>query len=411
MAQEPLDIATARSQFPALRQDQVFFDNAGGSQILGSVINSVTKYLSSTNVQLGATYATGRASTSKVVAGHAAGARYVNAETDEVVFGSSTTQLLRNLSHILNFPAGSELVLSSLDHEANIAPWVALAARHNYTIKWWTCPKGTKDPLLTPDNLAPLLSSKTRLVACTHASNILGSIHDIRALSAVIRKQAPDALFVVDGVAFAPHRAIDMKDMGVDVYCFSWYKVYGPHVAMMYVRRDTQEKLDTLGHYFHPRDAEHMLGCAGGCYESVQAVGEIVEYLGGEEMKKRRECFEKIAKHEKKLQACLLDYLNSRNDVTIFGWRSADPALRVPTVSFQLKGHRAQDVVEAIEGKSNFGFRWGHFYSKRLVETVLGTDEQGVIRVSMVHYNSLEEVKRFIEALKEHFPGPKAMKL
>lgn len=145
------------------------------------------------------------------------------------MIGPSTTQLFSNLSLILNLPAGSELVLSTLDHEANISPWVRLAKLHNYTIKWWTGASASQaypipSPVLTTENLKPLLSEKTGLVTCTHASNVLGTIHDVKRIAELVHT-VPGAKLCVDGVAFAPHREVDVRALGVDFYSFSWYKV------------------------------------------------------------------------------------------------------------------------------------------------------------------------------------------
>lgn len=143
--------------------------------------------------------------------------------SEKPVLGSATTQLFRNLSYALEFPEGSELILSSIDHEANIASWVDLAKRQNLVIKWWT-PKTKENPKLLASDLPELLSSKTVLVTCTHASNILGTIHDIKAIADAVHT-VPGALLCVDAVAYAPHRQIDVKALGVDFYAFSWYKV------------------------------------------------------------------------------------------------------------------------------------------------------------------------------------------
>lgn len=140
------------------------------------------------------------------------------------MLGASTTQLFRNLSYTLNFNAGDEIVISALDHEANIAPWVDLAERQNLTLQWWK--SSTKEqPKLLAEDLEALLSDKTRLVTCTHASNILGTIHDIKKITSTAHAKNPNALVCVDAVAYAPHRKIDVKDLGVDFYAFSWYKV------------------------------------------------------------------------------------------------------------------------------------------------------------------------------------------
>ncbi|KAL1650080.1 hypothetical protein SLS58_001458 [Diplodia intermedia] len=394
----PFDIANARSRFPALKQKQVFFDNAGGSQVLADVIKSISDYLSTNNVQLGASYPVGAASTKHFSDGLVAGAQYINADNDEVVIGASTTQLFRNLSIALNLSPGDELVVSNLDHEANIASWVAIAAQKNLTLKWWTVPP-TSNPKLTPESLKPLLSPKTKLVTCTHASNILGTIHDIRSLADTVHT-VPGALFCVDGVAYAPHRRIDVKALGVDFYSFSWYKVYGPHISMLYGSRAAQNALTPLSHYFNPTATlTDKLGLAASNYELTQTLPILLAYLGGPDPTTATEVNAAIAAHERDLQAILLDYLASKgaDNVTIYGERDPDPARRVPTVSFGVRGWTARDVVEAVEAASDYGFRWGHFYSKRLCDDVLGLGPEGVIRVSMVHYNTEDEIKGFVE--------------
>lgn len=359
-------------------------------------LTRISDYLTNTNVQLGATYPIGRASTTLYTKGCEAAASYINASPDEVVLGPSTTQLFRNLSQSLapSLSAGDEIIISKIDHEANIASWVSLAEQKNLTVKWWSVPDSDipcHNPKLTPENLKPLLSGKTKLVTCTHASNILGTIHDIRALADTVHT-VPGAMICIDAVAYAPHRKLDMKALDVDFYSFSWYKVYGPHVANLYAHRRTFDRLTSLGHFFNPSATlENKLGLAAANYELVSAVPKVVEYLNGANSES---FFKEVAEHEGELQSVLLDYLNSRDDVTVYGERSADPKLRVPTVSFSIKGKSSKEVVEKAESNSDFGFRWGGFYSYRLIHEVLMPDQPkevrdaGVIRVSMVHYNT-----------------------
>jgi selenocysteine lyase/cysteine desulfurase len=142
--------------------------------------------------------------------------------SEHTVIGASTTQLFMNLSSSLQFPSGSEIILSRMEHETNVKPWLLMAERLNLTIKWWESSK--EDRLkLTPENLKPLLSEKVKFVACTHVSNILGTIHDVKAIADTVHEAG--ALFCVDGVSYAPHRSVDVKAFGVDFYSFSWYKV------------------------------------------------------------------------------------------------------------------------------------------------------------------------------------------
>lgn len=374
-----------RKRFPALQQtDQVYFDNAGGSQTLGDVIDGIRDYLCGTNVQLGASYAVGQKATDKYNEAFQAGAKYLNANVDEIAFGASTTQLFRNLSWTLNFQPGDEIVVSWIDHEANIAPWVDLAQRQNLVLKWWK-PAPSADPRLTAAHLGELLTPKTKLVTCTHASNVLGTITDIAAISEAAHKVG--ALVCVDGVAYAPHRAIDVKELGVDFYCFSWYKVYGPHIAMLYGSWAAQTQMKSLGHFFNPHvSLVDKLGLAGASYELLQAVPAVVNYLNGPQ----GNLWPLVEQTELELQTKLLAFLKTREEITIYGSKSQLPKERLPTVSFSVAGISSKKVVEAVEGKTKHAFRWGAFYSNRLVRETLGLDQDGVVRVSMVHYNTGE---------------------
>jgi len=334
-------------------------------------------------------------------------AKYINADPSEVVLGPSTTQLFRNLSLALYdyLGPGDEIVISKLDHEANIASWIQLAQWRGCKVVWWegedlsstSAPSSNKDsstkkatnPHLTPASLLPLLTPKTKFVTATHTSNILGTITDIRALSDAIHNSpsGSNALLCVDAVAYAPHRAIDVQSFGADIYCFSWYKLYGPHMASMYVSRAAQDKaLGTLGHFFKPTATlENKLGLAAANYELTASIPEVCAYLA-------RTPWEAIAAHEEVLQGILIEYLNSKPDAfTIYGESVADKARRVPVVSFTVKGRESKGVVDAIEERSDFACRWGAFYSNRLCEEVLGLDAvDGVVRVSLLHYNTGE---------------------
>ncbi len=390
-----LDITAVREHFPALNQSQVFMDNAGGSQVLASVIEAIRTYLSTTNVQLGATYPVATKSTDAYNKGVEVGSKYINASPSEVVFGPSTTQLFRNLSISLKIEPGSEIILSSCDHEANLAPWVQLAEWKGLTVKWWIPSNSKTNPVLSPSDLKKLLTPKTRLVCCTHTSNILGSITDVAAIAETVHT-IPGAMLCVDAVAYAPHRAIDVKALGVDFYSFSWYKVYGPHMAMLYASTAAQKEMVSLGHYFKSGvTLEEKLGLAGANYEVVQCLPEVVKYLAETPWKGVKE-------HEMRIQEILLEYLRSRSDVQIYGEPTSNPDLRVPVISFLVQGRKSEGIVMAVEAKSNYGIRSGHFYSKRLCDDVLGIEsDDGVVRVSLLHYNTEEEVRGLVKVLDE----------
>ncbi|XTI83095.1 PLP-dependent transferase [Cenococcum geophilum] len=299
----------------------------------------------------------------------------------------------------MKFELEDEIIISKIDHETNIKPWVDMAERNGMILKWWV--PENESLRLDVDSLTPLLSSRTKFVTCTHISNILGTVHDIPSIAKAVHS-IPGAMFCVDGVSYAPHRQIDVKELDVDFYGFSWYKVYGPHISTLYARRAAQENLNPLSHFFIPKDTlEGKIGLAGANYELAQSIPEIVSYLGGSSPKP---VFEAIAVHEGKLQAALLAYLTSRGDISIYGEKNADPTIRVPTISFTVKGMDSREVVEQADQKSNFGFRWGHFYSKRLCSEILGLGDGGVVRISMVHYNTEEEVRSLIETLDGILP-------
>ena len=378
-----LNISSTRARFPALQHDQVFFDNAGGSQTLDTVINSIKDYLSFNNVQMGASYSTGQKSTAKYRGGFDAAARFINAHVDEVVFGSSTTQLFRNLSTVLDFEPGDEIIVSAIDHEANISPWVDLARRQELTLTWWR-PSEAPHARLYAGDLIDLLSHRTKLVACTHASNVLGYVNDIKAITDAAHRVG--AMVCIDGVAFAPHRPIDVQALGVDFYSFSWYKVFGPHVALLYASWRAQVKMRSLGHFFNPQATlEDKLGLAGGSYELCQAVPQVVDYLNPST---GPSLWPAIEEHEWNLHSILLNTLLDLPGVTVLGLGDGRRENRLPTVSFTAAGWSSKALVEAVEAESNHGLRWGSFYSQRLVRDALGLGPEGVVRVSMVHYNT-----------------------
>ncbi|KJZ78367.1 hypothetical protein HIM_02405 [Hirsutella minnesotensis 3608] len=249
---------------------------------------------------------------------------------------------------------------------------------------------------LLPEDLARLVSPRTRLVACTHVSNILGTITNVKAIAHVAHSVG--ALVCVDGVAYAPHLPVDVQELGVDMYVFSWYKVYGAHVATLYVSWSAQLHVKSLGHFFNPSTSlADKLGLSAASYELCQSVTHVVDYLGPASS----DMWMGIAQQESKLQSALLDFLRERPEVTIYGVTQGVSIRRVPTISFTVRGWDSKDFVEAVEKDSIYCFRWGSFYSNRLVRDTLRLGENGVVRVSMVHYNTLDEVNGLVKALEK----------
>ncbi len=394
------DVARARAAFPALAGDWAFFDNAGGSLVLGAVADRVRDYLLETSVQTGASYDASRAASARLAEARGRMATLVNARRpEEVVFVPSTTVGMRFLSAAMasQFQPGDEIVLTEFDHESNIGPWLALAER-GVVVRWWRIDRETLVPDL--EELGRLLGERTRLVCVTHASNILGSVMPIRAIADLVH--AAGARLCVDGVAYAPHRAVDVQALDADYYVFSFYKTYGPHFAMVWGRYEALLELDGLYHYFYGREkVPGKLEPGNPNYELAWGAAGIVDYLealgGGAGRAGIERAFAGIAEQETALGGRLLDWLGSRNDATIVGERTAH-AERVPTISFSFEGRDPAEIVPKID-TAKVAIRHGDFHSRRLVEA-LGRAPEGVLRASMVHYNTMDEVDRLIRALE-----------
>ncbi|HEY8380755.1 MAG TPA: cysteine desulfurase-like protein [Microvirga sp.] len=397
-----LDLTYVRSQFPALQSGTAFFDNAGGSQVLKPVADRIADYLLTTSVQLGASYDLSQKASERLVEARSKIARMINASRPaEVVLGPSTTVLMRFLATAMasQFSPGDEIILTVFDHESNIGPWLTLEER-GVVFKFWSIDRETF--AIDLEELDRLMSPRTKLVCVTHTSNILGAITPVAEIARFVHERG--ARICVDAVAYAPHRAVDVTSWDVDYYVFSFYKTYGPHFAVLYGRYDDLLELDGLYHYFYGKDKVPMKLEPGNTnYELAWGCTGIVDYfdqLGGGTGDRAaiERAFEDIAAHEEVIGERLLAYLRDRNDVRIIGSRSADRATRVPTISFQVEGRDPGSVVRRVDG-DNIGIRYGDFHSRRLIEHLGLAEDGGVLRVSMVHYNTVEEVDRLVASL------------
>lgn len=404
---------TIRSCFPALASSTAFLENAGGSQLPRSVIDAMTAYMAHTFVQLGADYPASRSATDTVHRAHDFMKVLVNAgETGEVVLASSTSILVHMLADAYARaldPRRDEIVVSTLGHEANVGPWLRLADRGYKVRPWGPAQDSHGDWRCTAESLAPLLGERTRLVAFPHVSNLLGDIEDVHGLTAMAHQAG--ARVVVDGVAFAPHRAIDVAAWGCDWYIFSNYKVYGPHMATMFGRRDAFAELKGPNHFFvADDDIPYKFELGGVNHEGCAGLLGLMPYLrmldGSTgpaaapthiDRATVKRAFDRMTALELPLQQRLIDYLRSKPSVTLHGPARAD-ASRVATISFTCRGQRSADVSRRV-CERGVAIRHGSMYSVRLCEE-LGLDPQdGVVRVSLVHYNTLDEVDRLIAAL------------
>ena len=403
-----LDLEAVRAEFPALTNTVaseppwVLLDNAGGSQTLARVADRVRAYLASPGspqVQLGASYEASRSSSARVAAASVETARFIGAaDPREIVLGASTTQLLHNLARAMEgtLAPGDEIVVTDADHEANIGAWRRLEAR-GIVVKEWSLDLQTLR--LEEAALEPLLTPRTRLVCFTHVSNVLGSIHDVAAITRFIRAHAPRARVLVDGVAFAPHARVDVAAWDVDYYVFSFYKVYGPHFAVLYGKRAVLEELPCVHHDFIGKDdVPYKLQPGNVCFELAHGVSGIYEYFAA----LGPGAWSDVAAHEEQLSDRLLAFLRDVPRVRIHGEYLASRTRRVPTISFTVAGRSSEEIVRGVDAH-RVGIRWGDFYARRLIDALGVRAQGGVVRASMVHYNTLAEVDRLVAALAQVF--------
>ncbi|KAG6141346.1 hypothetical protein E4U12_004957 [Claviceps purpurea] len=395
-------VDVVRKQFPGLEKGSICLNNGSGALVHRGVIDSIARTMSAPHMNLRGLDSKSQIELNMRTANYKKLASFMNAEPDEIAFGSSTTGLLKTLTNSLgpNLTPDSEIVVSVLCHEAGITAWLALAKSLGLTIKWWAPAGGmgnNRDPKLTVETLRPLLSSKTRLVCCGHVSNITGTIEPIKEIAELVHS-IPEALISVDGVAWAPHRPIDVKQLGVDFYVFSWYKVFGPHIAQLYARRTVQKRyLNSLNHYFFDPTALCVrLGLGNSCIELEHAVIPIIDHLVD------HVGWESIIVHEEAITAHFLSYLTSNPDLyTVYGCPTAEPDKRVSLISFSVNGVASDRVAREIHESSNFRLISGDCWSPRTVQDVIGLTDDGVLRTSLVHYNTVEELKAFIMVLDQ----------
>ncbi len=410
-----LDLEFVRRQFPALAQhwpDWALMDNAGGSLAPAQVVDRIADYLGRYMVQLGASYALSQRATQIVQDAHAAAELLIGAQPGEVVIGPSTTVNAKILAAALrpSWREGDAVIVSELDHEANIGPWMALADS-GVEVRIWKLRRETAS--LELDELEPLLDARTRLVCMTHCANVVGRIHDVRAVAD--RVHAAGAQLCVDGVAYAPHRLVDVAALDVDYYLLSLYKVYGPHLGLLWGRRALLERARGQNHFFiGEREVPYKLEPGNANHELCAGIPGILAYFAALDehhferpVASRRaglaRVFERIAAHEAALAERLLGFLRARASVRIIGPQTADPALRVPTVAFAVAGRKASEIPAQLDARK-LAIRWGHFYAIRAIEALGLAEADGVVRVSMVHYNTIAEVERLIAALDEVLP-------
>jgi len=401
-----LDLEFIRAQFPAFSEPSLegfaHFENAGGSYACGPVIERLDRYYRRNKLQPYYPSAPSTEAGELMDSARSRLAAWLNVPAQELHLGPSTSQNTYVLAQALRqaLRAGDEVVVTNQDHEANIGAWRRLDEA-GIVLREWRVDPGSGE--LDPVDLPALLSSRTRVVAFTHCSNVVGSIHPAREIVDLIH--AAGAWAIVDGVAFAPHGLPDLGEIGADVYLFSLYKVYGPHLGAMVLGNAMNEALPNQGHWFNAGKPGARFVPAGPDHAQVAAVNGVVDYLEavsrhhglrGTPVQQAAGVRALFHTRETALLQPLLDFLAARRGVRLIGRRNA--AERAPTVAFTAEGHRPIDLAGRL-AERDIGIGAGHFYAYRLVEA-LGIDPaHGVARASFVHYTSPDEVARLVEAL------------
>jgi len=404
-------IERVRAAFPALNRPPgfIFFDNAAGAQVPQIVLDAVNHHLLDCNVQRGGRYPQSREVDATIARARQSVADLLNApDPSEIAFGMNATSFIRLVSLAIGQTLGvrNEIVVTDMDHEANIATWLALE-RNGATFVWW---KMREDGLLHVDDLASLFSARTRLVACTLTSNAIGSIVDIAAAARVAHDAGAEIF--IDAVHYGPHGLIDVQALDCDYLVCSGYKIFAPHMGFMWGRQDLLKGLPTFREDFIPDEPPGKIEAGTFIYENVAGMDAAVRYLeqlgndlhsGTGHLSRRgalQTALTAIQAYEQSLSVEMLDVLN-RCGALVYGIADADRINhRVPTLCFNLPKISPAKVTEEFS-RRGIGVRDGHMYAPRLMRRLRLPVESGAVRASLVHYNTPDEVREFGKILTE----------
>jgi cysteine desulfurase family protein (TIGR01976 family) len=401
-------VESIRAQFPALHRKPsfIFFDNAAGAQVPQIVLDAVNQHLVERNVQRGGRYRHSREVDTTIARARESVGVFLNArDPSEIAFGMNATSFIRLVSLAIGqtLQERNEIIVTDMDHEANVATWLALEGE-GAKFQWW---KMRDDGNLHPEDLKPLLSSKTRLVACTVASNALGSIVDVAA-AAMLAHEAGAEIFL-DCVHYGPHAVMDVQAFDCDYLVCSGYKIFSPHMGFLWGRRNLLQKLPTFREDFIPDEPPGKIEAGTFIYENVAGMDAAVSYMenlgkslgdsgGGSQTNSKRANIVRammgIRAYEESLSLELLRILRECG-ATIYGVREDHRVHeRVPTLCFNLKKTAPAKVTETMSD-AGIGIRDGHMYTPRLMKRFGLRQDSGVVRISAVHYNTMEEIHRF----------------
>ena len=408
----PFDLDAVRAQFPALAitddgQRRIYFDNPAGTQVPASVAEAMSDCLLTSSANLGGNFPTSDRADEIVASARSAMADFLNAPSpDEIVFGQNMTTITLHLSRSIGrlFRPGDEIILSRMDHDANVWPWVLLARDLELEVKWLPFDAGTYEFDLSV--LDELLTDRTRLICVGGASNLTGTLNDMTAICE--RARAAGALTYIDAVQSVPHVATDVQAIGCDFLVCSPYKFFGPHQGVLWGRREVLEQLEPYKVRPAPANIPGCFETGTQSHEGFAGITAAIDYfawigrsMAGEKERPQalRVAMAMLFDYEKSLAEHLIAGLQAIDGVTVRGITSPDAMdRRVPTVSFS-HSRVAPNVIAESLAKENI-FVWsGHNYAVEVAKTLGIYESGGVVRVGPVHYNSESEIDECLEAL------------
>ncbi len=403
-----LDLQFVRSQFPAFSEPSLkgwaFFENAGGSYPCKHFIDRLTDFYIKNKVQPYYPYPASKLAGEIMDASYERMSGYLNVDASEIHFGPSTTLNVYVLANALRpiWKDGDEIIVSCQDHEANAGAWRKLSVRGIKIIEWHV---DSETGLLNTKDLEGLISGRTKMVAFPHCSNVIGHINPVKEISRIAHKHG--TLSIVDGVAYAPHGFPDLKDLGADIYLFSLYKTFGPHLGLLFVNKELIGKMENQSHFFKEGITKNMLTPAGPDHAQIGAVQGILDYFDAvyehhfdddaTPSQRNRALNGLFREHERVLLERLLSFLASREDVRIVGPHTSED--RAPTVSI-IPRNKTIDEVYATLTEHKLMLGKGDFYAVRPLMDMGIPRPPGVLRISFLHYTSMEEVDQLITGLR-----------
>ena len=420
------DLEAVRSQYPALALTdngtrRIYLDNPAGTQVPVCVAAAMADCLMTKSANLGAYFASSKDAEKIVQSARDAMADFLNApSSDEIIFGQNMTTITLHLSRSIGrlLRPGDEIVVSRMDHDANVWPWVLLARDLELEIRWLPFNKETFE--FDRDALDKVITERTRLVCVGGASNLTGTLNDVKSICAKAR--AAGAMTFIDGVQSAPHIPTDVQDIGCDFFTCSSYKFFGPHQGILWGRREVLEQLEPYKLRPSPAELPWCFETGTQSHEGAAGIAATVDYfaligqtMAQEQLKNWAQfsgprqqvhaAMDLIFEYEKTLTSRLIDGLLNIDGVTVQGITDTDAMdRRVPTVAFTHETAAPAVIAEAL-AKQNI-FVWsGHNYAVEVVKA-LGIDETGgAVRIGPVHYNSIAEIDEFLQALLAALPS------